>query len=202
MTAPSDEQLMISLVEEDNLNAFEILLTRYEKPLLIYIIRLIGDYQKAQDLYQETFYRIFKKRESFDPNLRFSTWAYRIATNLCIKELKRKTQELEISLEDINQGKLFSRRSIDKRVTNILSNPSHEEKLIKKDLEDKIQVLVKSLPEKLLSVFILSEYQDFSHREIAKILKIPLGTVKSRLRKSFRQLHELIVKRGLINELQ
>ena len=91
MITYSDEQLMISLVEKDNLNAFEKLLNRYEKQLLIYIIRLIGDYQKAQDLYQETFYHIFKKRESFDPNLRFSTWAYRIATNLCTKELKKKT---------------------------------------------------------------------------------------------------------------
>ena len=62
MTTYSDEQLMASLIEEDNLNAFETLLARYEKPLLIYIIRLIGDYQKAQDLYQETFYLIFKKR--------------------------------------------------------------------------------------------------------------------------------------------
>ena len=83
MTTYSDEQLMASLIEEDNLDAFETILARYEKPLLLYIIRLIGDYQKAQDLYQETFYLIFKKRESFDPSLRFSPWAYRIATNVC-----------------------------------------------------------------------------------------------------------------------
>jgi RNA polymerase sigma-70 factor (ECF subfamily) len=202
MDTYSDEQLMASLIEEDNLDAFETILARYEKPLLLYIIRLIGDYQKAQDLYQETFYLIFKKRESFDPTLRFSPWAYRIATNLCFKELKKKTHKLEIFLEDINQGESASGGSIKKGIVNTPSNPSHEEKLIKRDLEDKVHDLIKSLPEKLLSVFILSTYQDLSHQEISKILDIPLGTVKSRLRKSFKQLHELIKKRGLINELQ
>ena len=202
MTTYSDEQLMASLIKEDNLNAFETLLSRYEKPLLLYIIRLIGDYQKAQDLYQETFYLIFKKRGSFDTTLRFSPWAYRIATNVCFKELKKKTHKLEIFLEDINQGESTSRGSINKGIVNTSSNPSPEEKVIKRDLEDNVHDLIQSLPEKLLSVFILSTYQDLSHQEISKILDIPLGTVKSRLRKSFKQLHELIKKRGLINELQ
>ena len=162
---------------------------------------MIGDYQKAQDLYQETFYLIFKKRESFDTSLRFSPWAYRIATNLCFKELKKKTHKLEIFLEDINHGESVARRSSDQSIVNAPSNPSHEEKIIKRDLEGKVHDLIQSLPEKLLSVFILSTYQDLSHQEISKILDIPLGTVKSRLRKSFKQLHELIKKRGLINEL-
>ena len=111
MTTHSDEQLMSSLIKDGDIEAFEELLTRYENPLLIYIIRLMGDYHSAQDLFQETFYRIFKHRKSFDPNLRFSTWAYRIATNLCINELKRKTHTSEMLIEDINPGKIFSRWS-------------------------------------------------------------------------------------------
>ena len=86
--------------------------------------------------------------------------------------------------------------------SKISSNPSPEGKLIKKDLEEKIKDLVKILPEKLKSVFILSEYQELSCREIAKILEIPIGTVKSRLHHSFKQLVELIKKRGLVNELR
>ena len=74
--------------------------------------------------------------------------------------------------------------------------------MIKKDLEERIMDVVRSLPEKLKSVFILSEYQELSCREIAKILEIPIGTVKSRLHNSFKQLLEVIEKRGLVNELQ
>jgi len=196
MTTYSDEQLMSSLIKDGDIEAFEELLTRYERPLLIYIFRLMGDYHSAQDLFQETFYRIFKHRKSFDPKLRFSTWAYRIATNLCINELKSKTHTSEMLIEDINPGKIFSRWPLNRK-----SNPSPEEKLIKKDLEEKIRDLVKSLPEKLRSIFILSRYQELSNREIAKILEIPLGTVKSRLRQSFKLLFKLIEKRGLIDEL-
>jgi RNA polymerase sigma-70 factor (ECF subfamily) len=201
MTNYSDEQLMFSLIEERDLGAFEELLTRYERPLLIYIIRQVGDYHRAQDLFQETFYRIFKHRKSFNPDLRFSTWAYRIATNLCINELKGKTHELESFIEDINPGKVSSHKYLNKSINKMLSKSSPEEKLIKKDLEGKIKDLVKSLPGKLRSTFILSKYQELSHREIAKVLDIPLGTVKSRLRQSFKQLYELIEKRGLIDGL-
>ena len=197
MTTYSDEQLMISLVEENDLNAFEKLLNRYEKPLLIYIIRLIADYHRAQDLCQETFHLIFKNRASFDSRLRFSTWAYRIATNLCLNELKSKSHELEVFLEDTKLGN----RSSPLSNPNTISHISPEEKLIKKDLEEKIKSLVQVLPEKLRSIFVLSEYQGFTNREIANILEIPIGTVKSRLHQSFKQLFELIEKRGLINEL-
>jgi RNA polymerase sigma-70 factor (ECF subfamily) len=200
MTTYSDEQLMSSLINDGDLEAFEELLTRYEKRLLIYIIRLMGDYHSAQDLFQETFYRIFKHRKSFDTNLRFSTWAYRIATNLCINELKSKKHELELPIEDISLGKVSSHRS-PKGVNKMLSNPSTEEKLIKKELEEKIRNLVKSLPEKLRSIFILSKYQGLSSQEIAQILEMPLGTVKSRLRQGFKLLLELIEKRGLTDEM-
>ena len=202
MTARTDEQLMISLVEKGDLSAFEELLTRYERPLFNYIVRHIGDFHTAQDLFQETFYRIFKHRESFNPDLEFSAWAYRIATNLCIDEFKKKARELEVSLEDNRLDQEPSFRSGDRGINKISSNPSPEGKLIKKDLEEKIKNLVKYLPEKLKSVFILSEYQELSCREIAKILEIPIGTVKSRLHHSFKQLVKLIKKRGLVDELR
>ena len=202
MIDKDDEQLMISLVKDDDLKAFEELITKYEIPLFNYINRYISDFHTAQDLFQETFYRIYKNRAFFNPELRFSSWAYRIATNLCIDELKKKARELEVSLEDnmLNQESPASYKDIG--INKISSNSSPEEKLIKKDLEEKIKDLVKSLPEKLKSVFILSEYQELPCKEIARILEIPLGTVKSRLHHSFKQLVELIEKRGLVDELQ
>jgi RNA polymerase sigma-70 factor (ECF subfamily) len=202
MNTCSDEQLMSSLVKEGDLKAFEELIIRYEESLFHYIYRYIGDFHTAQDLFQETFYLIFKNRRSFNADLRFSTWAYRIATNVCIDELRKKRRELEVPLEE---NKLAHESSLQFRDRGVNPNPfdsSLEEKLIKKDVEEKIKDLVNSLPEKLKSVFVLSEYQELPCREIAKILEIPLGTVKSRLHHGFKQLVELIEKKGLINELQ
>ncbi len=202
MITLKDEELMISLVEKGDLSAFEELLKRYEKPLFGYISKYMNNFHIAQDLFQETFYRIFKHRKSFNNSLSFSTWAYRIATNVCINELKTKARELEVSLEDNSLGQEPSFLSKDKKVDTISHNPSPEEHSIKKDLEEKIRGLALSLPEKLKSVFILSEYQGLSCHDIANILEIPIGTVKSRLHNSFRHLLDLMEQKGLIDELQ
>jgi RNA polymerase sigma-70 factor (ECF subfamily) len=202
MNICSDEQLMSSLLEEGDLKAFEELITRYEQSLFNYIYRYMGDFHTAQDLFQETFYLIFKNRKTFNVDLRFSTWVYRIATNVCIDELRKKERQLEVSLED---NKHSNESSLQFKERGVNPNPidsSLEEKLIKKDLEEKIKYLVNSLPEKLKSVFVLSEYQELPCREIAKILEIPLGTVKSRLHHSFKLLVDLIKKKGLVDELQ
>ncbi|MBM4128915.1 MAG: RNA polymerase sigma factor [Nitrospira sp.] len=202
MNTCSDEQLMSSLIKEGNLKAFEELITRYEQSLFNYIYRYTGDFHTAEDLFQETFYLIFKNRGSFNADLRFSTWAYRIATNVCIDELRKKTRELELSLEESKLTHESSLKFRDRRVNTNSIDSSLEERLIKKDVEEKIKDLVKFLPEKLRAVFILSEYHELPCREIASILEIPLGTVKSRLHNSFKQLVDLIKKKGLINELQ
>lgn len=202
MTIFSDEQLMILIVEQDDLKAFEELIVRYEKPLLTYIFRYISDVHIVQDLFQETFYRIFKHRKLFKPKLRFSTWAYRIATNLCINEINKKRHEWEVFLEDINRKGETLWQSQNSKTNKVPSYPSAEERLIRKDMEERIGNLIQSLPEKLKAVFILSEYQEFTYREIAEVLEISLGTVHSRLHDSFKYLYDLIEKKGLINELQ
>ena len=202
MADKNDDQLMRLLVEKGDFKAFEELLKRHEQALFNYIVKHIGDFHRAQDIFQETFYRIFKHRESFNPEFRFYTWAYRIATNLCIDELRKKERDLEVPLEDIRIYHNPQLTSNPKESNTPSPQPNIEENLFKKELAEKIQALVKALPEKLKSVFILSEYQDFSCPEIATILEIPLGTVKSRLHHSYKQLLRLIEKRGITNDMQ
>jgi len=202
MADKNDDQLMRLLVEKGDLEAFEELLKRHEHALFNYIVKYIGNFHRAQDLFQETFYRIFKHRKSFNPEFRFYTWAYRIATNLCIDELRNKSRDLEVSLEDIRIDHNPQPTSNPKVSSTTFPQPTIEEHLFKKELAVNIQALVKALPEKLKSVFILSEYQDFSCPEIATILEIPLGTVKSRLHHGYKQLLRLIDKRGITNDMQ
>lgn len=198
----SDEQLMSSLIHEEDLKALEELIARYEKSLFNYIHKLTGNFHTAQDLFQETFFLIFKNRRSFNTDLRFSTWAYRIATNVCIDEHRKRAREPEVSLHEGTFARESSPRLTGRGVDPNHLDSSPEESLIKKDMEEKIMDLVKTLPEKLRPVFILSEYQEIPCREIAKILEIPLGTVKSRLHYAFKHLFELIEKKGLVNELR
>ena len=202
MSDKNDDQLMRSLIEKGDFEAFEELLKRHEKTLFNYIVKHIGDFHRAQDIFQETFYRIFKHRKSFNPEYQFHTWAYRIATNLCIDELKKKGRDLEVSLEDIRLNQNPYPTPNHKKSNNTSPQPTIEESLLKKELEEKIKYLVETLPEKLKSVFILAEYQGFSCPEIATILEIPLGTVKSRLHHSFKQLLRLIENRGITNDMQ
>jgi len=202
MNIYSDEQLMSSLINEEDLSALEELITRYEKSLFNYIHKFTGNFHTAQDLFQETFFLIFRNRRSFNTDLRFSTWAYRIATNICIDEHRKKARELEVSLQQVNFCRESSPRGTGGGVAPNHLDSSPEESLIKKDMEEKIMDLVKTLPEKPRPVFILSEYQEIPCREIAKILEIPLGTVKSRLHYAFKHLLELIEKKGLVDELR
>ena len=202
MADNNDDQLMRLLVTKGDFEAFEELLKRHENALFNYIFKHIGDFHRAQDIFQETFYRIFKHRKSFNPEYRFYTWAYRIATNLCIDELRKKGRDLEVPLEDIRLNQNPHPTSHHKESNKTSPQPTIEENLLKKELEKNIKDLVEALPEKLKSVFILAEYQGFSCPEIATILEIPPGTVKSRLHHGYKQLLRLIEKRGIINDMQ
>jgi len=136
MNTCSDEQLMSSLIKEGDMKAFEELITRYEPLLFNFIYRYMGDFHTAQDLFQETFYHIFKNRKTFIVDLRFSTWAYRIATNVCIDELRKKARELEVPLEENNLAHESSLQFTDRGVNPNPFDSSLEERLIKKDLEE------------------------------------------------------------------
>ncbi|MEI6846230.1 MAG: sigma-70 family RNA polymerase sigma factor, partial [Candidatus Firestonebacteria bacterium] len=85
----SDEDLMLAVCG-DNLYAFELLFRRYRQPILAFTCRLVQNYQKAEDLTQESFLRILKKKKSYNKTKKFSAWLYRIAYNTCIDELRRR----------------------------------------------------------------------------------------------------------------
>jgi RNA polymerase sigma-70 factor (ECF subfamily) len=186
----SDENLMIALCAENDIEAFEILVSRYEKQLPGYIYRYVGDYQMVKDIFQETFYRIYQNRKDFNSDLPFSPWVYRIVTNLCISTLNKKSMSEET----------MENHRLDQHVSPSL--PTLEEKLITKSLAEHVKDIVLSLPEKIKTVFILAYYQEIPPKEIAIMLDIPLGTVKSRLHNGFKQVSASAKKRGLFDEMQ
>ncbi len=163
--------------------AFDVLMKRYEHQLYNYIQRMINSPSEAEELAQETFLRIYANLKNFRSNTSFSPWAYRIAHNICIDYLRSPRKRLFVSLEaESNQ----TNQSLEQRLQGSSKNP--EKELYRKELAQHIARAVQELPEKLRSVFILYQYNHKSYEEIAQILEIPLGTVKSRMHSALTRL--------------
>jgi RNA polymerase sigma-70 factor (ECF subfamily) len=95
----SDEQLM-SQVKMGEVDSFEILFARYQQPIFNFIKRMLGDFHKAQDIFQETFLRVFHHSQKYNESFRFSPWLYQIARNLCLEEIRRQRKVEIISVND------------------------------------------------------------------------------------------------------
>jgi RNA polymerase sigma-70 factor (ECF subfamily) len=133
--------------------------------------------------------RIYQARLSFNHALAFSSWAYRIATNACLDMRKKKSHAMETPIDD---------EIINRNASSCNTPDAGLEQEVK---GQKIQELLSELPEKFRAVLLLKHYEDLSIKDIAAVLNIPEGTVKSRMHKGIKQLTELAEKRGLSNEM-
>ena len=151
--------------------ALATLMDRYKGPLYGFLNRRVGD-AAADDLFQESWLRVVRARDRFDPRRRFSTWIFQIANNLCRDRGRRRAVETR-HLEELAR----SRRDGPERV----ELPPVELRL---DMRRRLD----ALPERLREVLVLRYYQQLPERDIAEILGIPRGTVKSRLHAAVKAL--------------
>ncbi len=182
----SDEALLSSSLE-GNLVAFDLLVDRYYDRLYGYLIRFLKDSDTAEDLLQETFLRVWRKRAEFKNIASFSTWIYTIAGNLARSEWRRRKrwrmlrigpsrneEEAAIELPDAGIGPDL-----------IVENRVAIEELTKE---------VHKLPDRYREVVILRDIQGMTYEEIAGIVQVPVGTVKSRLNRGRLILQEKLGK--------
>jgi len=180
---PTDEEL-IERFQNGDVYAFEQIVKRYKNQLLNFAYRFLGDIEDSEDIVQETFLRIFRKRNAYRNIAKFSTWIYTITGNLAKTELRRRKKR-----------KLFSISSLgyDEKDYEL---PDHrrgpEEKADSVVKEEIIQKAIDVLSPKFKEVVILRDIQELSYEEISKILKIPLGTVKSRVNRARLKLQEIL----------
>ncbi len=178
----SDEALLSSSLE-GNMVAFDLLVDRYYDRLYVYLLRFLKDSDMAEDLLQETFLRVWKKRNEFRNIASFSTWIYTIAGNLARSEWRRRKRwrmfrlgpsenEEEPDFELPHEG-LTPDRTVENRMA----------------VEDLIHELER-LPERYRQVVILRDIQGMTYEEIAGIVQVPVGTVKSRLNRGRLILQE------------
>ena len=178
-----------------NPNAFEELVVRYQKPVYNLAYRLLGNTEDAKDITQETFVKAYQSLHTHNPELKFSSWLFRIAHNLSIDQLRWKKLRQHVSIDaefaddsDSYEGEMLQREIADEApdARTVLSGKQKSERILR---------VMNSLPEKYRTVIILRHIEDLSLEEIAQVLQLPVGTVKTNL---FRA--RMLMKEKLGNE--
>ncbi|MCJ7783679.1 MAG: sigma-70 family RNA polymerase sigma factor [Desulfobacterales bacterium] len=181
---PPSEDLMARIAKGDA-DAYEILVDRHQASVLNLIYRFIGDRTQAKDLAQEVFIRIWQSAKSYEPKAKFTTWIYRIATNVCFNELKSSRRKKWFSFHQSDED---SRNTIEETLSD--SAPSAEDLLLEKERSRQISDALQSLPDNQRMALVLKKYDDLSYAEIAQIIGCSVSAVESLLVRAKRTLQE------------
>lgn len=185
--APTDEQLMWRVQAGDDHAAFADLVRRWEAPIRRLCARLTGDEHRAQDLAQEVFARIFAHRDSFQHGAKFSTYLWRVALNHTYSELRRARNWRETLLDPPPDGAATA--GFDDFAAD---TPSPDEEATRRETGDAVRTALSVLPEHYRSVLVLRHYENLKFREIAEILGLPEGTVKTRMTEALSEMARLL----------
>src|SRR5215218_4592555 len=181
LKAMDDGDVVASFLDGEE-RAFQELVERYQTRLLNFIYRTIGDREKAEDLVQEVFIRVYRHLHRFDRSKKFSTWAYTIASNLAKNELRNRSRNPLVLFQTLRgtQGADEEERPL--QFEDTTSRP--DDLFRKRHLRALVEDTVAKLPEHHRQVFVLRELEGKSYEEIAEITACNLGTVKSRLNRA------------------
>jgi len=169
---------LVSRAIEGELPAFERLVSRYQNKIVGYAARMLSDADEAEDVAQEVFIKAYRSLDSFRGDAMFSTWLYRITTNLCIDRMrskKRRPQQAYSLDEPYDKDEGDGGREI----ADFSTEPTRE--VEREELRRRVREVMAEMPEKMRTILIMCDMQGMAYEEIATVLDCPLGTVKSRL---------------------
>jgi RNA polymerase sigma-70 factor (ECF subfamily) len=188
-----EEKLLIDRCKRGDPAAFNDLLLKYERQVFNLAFRLTGNYDDANDVASDTFVRIYNSIGKFRGDSAFSTWLYRIVTNVYLDARKRRLAHRNISLEEYLE---MEEGALPRQIED--TSPGPQAQAEEKEQRDMLQEVINELPEFQRIIIVLYHIQELPYEEIAEILNMPLGTVKSRLNRARRALRErLIAQREL-----
>ena len=159
-----------------------------------YFLRMLGDHGLAEDLAQEVFLRVYKARQRYQPDARFTTWLYRIATNLALNAIRDRQGEGPLRATEVEGAEPVEVRIADPK-------PNIEQQLMEGDRDRLIREAVNGLPANQRAAVILHKYQEVDYRQIARILKVSESAVKSLLFRAYETLRarlEPLLREGQI----
>ncbi len=187
----TDEELLAAFQQGD-VGAFEALLRRHRAPLFTFLVRMLGEREKAEDLAQETFLRIVKGAQAWEHRARFQTWLYTIARNLCVDQSRRDRFRRADSLDQT--GPDDEPAMVDSVPAG---DPSPDRGAESARLRPVLQKALLSLPPDQREVFILREQAGMPFKEIAEMVGANENTVKSRMRYALEGLRKALLAAGI-----
>ena len=182
--ARSDVQLMLDVKAGDE-QSFELLLRKYRIPLVNFLYRMVRDSAAAEDLAQEVFLRVYRARQDYAPSAKFTTWMFRIATNLALNSVRdNRYRQSEISMDQAVDVGDDERRTME--VPDL--TPTVEQFLVARSRSEMILRAIDALPEKQRAAVLLHKYQELDYDEIARILECSESALKSLLFRAYETL--------------
>jgi RNA polymerase sigma-70 factor, ECF subfamily len=181
----ADEKGLIEKCKQGDLAAFDELVRRYEKLVFHVAYRLAGNYDDANDVAQDSFVRVFNSIGTFRGDANFTTWLYRIVTNVYLDERKKAKSHPKTSLEEYIE---LEENSVTRQIED--EGPTPEESVQTLERNEILQRAIMSLPEYQRVMIVLYHTQGKSYEEIAEITNLAIGTVKSRLNRARLALSE------------
>jgi RNA polymerase sigma-70 factor (ECF subfamily) len=184
VTAPTDEQLLTQHLGGDP-RAFRALVDRHHRELFQFVYRFTGSRSAADDVVQDAFVQIHLSAPSFDPGRRLKPWLFTIAANKARDHLRGRTRRREVPLD----AQVGGTDAEGQRFLDLLADEEGDpsEHLETAEREQLVRTVLESMPQNLAEVLTLAYFHHFAYRDIAEVLDIPLGTVKSRLHSAVSQ---------------
>jgi RNA polymerase sigma-70 factor, ECF subfamily len=179
--ARSDVQLMLDVKAGDEMS-FELLLHKYRTPLVNFLCRMVKDQASAEDLAQEVFLRVYRARKEYSPSAKFTTWLFRIATNLALNAIRDgRYRQMTISID--------AQADEDDAPMEVAAKETRaDDRLIEHERNEMIRGAILSLPEKQRVAVVLHKYHDMDYAEIGKILGCSESALKSLLFRAYETL--------------
>ena len=180
----SDEELIAEFQQNNTIKAFEILVQRYKNPLTNFVYRFLGDYEACTDVVQETMIKFYRNKDSYKSIAKFSTWIYTIAGNLARTEYQRRRRRQIFSINSYGEENQNYEIPDESYRPDVITDSGIKDKIIQNALL-KVSTAYRE-------AVILRDIQELSYEEIAEIMGIEVGTVKSRINRGRAQLQKLL----------
>jgi RNA polymerase sigma-70 factor (ECF subfamily) len=184
---PNDAEIMLRVKAGDD-SAFDFLVQKFRRQLIGFMYRMTHNQPIAEELAQEVFLRVYRSRESYSAEAKFTTWMYRIATNLALNHLRdTKTERTEVSVS-LDEPDAATGRTPDIADHGLTA----EEDLLRRERLASIRKQVEALPERQRMAVLMHKYQGMDYKEIAKVLKLSESATKSLLFRAYETLRETL----------
>jgi RNA polymerase sigma-70 factor (ECF subfamily) len=183
--ADSDDEIMLRAKAGDQ-SAFDYLVQKYRRPIVSFMYRMARNTAAAEDLAQEVFLRVYRSRQTYEVSAKFTTWLYRIATNLAVnhaRDTRHERPEVTVSLDEPDEENGTTLELPDGALTA-------EQMLVRRERMKAIRSKVEALPEQQRLAVIMHKYQQMDYKEIAEVLKKSESATKSLLFRAYETLRE------------